>query len=42
MQEGPGVAEMMAILGKDAVIKRLRSSIDIQRKKAASKSVKKL
>lgn len=31
LQEGPGVAEMMEILGKDVVLQRLQESLDKQK-----------
>ncbi|XP_017482137.1 PREDICTED: probable glutamate--tRNA ligase, mitochondrial [Rhagoletis zephyria] len=41
LKEGPGVAEMMDILGKDCVLQRLRSSIHAQSMEAAANVVKK-
>ncbi|XP_054732812.1 probable glutamate--tRNA ligase, mitochondrial [Anastrepha obliqua] len=41
LKEGPGVAEMMDILGKDSVLQRLRSNTNFKSKEAATKVGKK-
>lgn len=40
LKEGPGVAEMMDILGKDSVLQRLRSTINVPNTEEAEKAAK--
>ncbi|XP_011182707.1 probable glutamate--tRNA ligase, mitochondrial [Zeugodacus cucurbitae] len=40
LKEGPGVAEMMDILGKDSVLQRLRSTINVPSSEEATKAAK--